>query len=102
MNFSLPNPGTFRTVLILTYLFLNVVSFALYALDKRRARRGKWRISERTLLFAAFFFGGVGALCGMLCFRHKTKKWKFRLAVPFFALLQIAGLFCLFARLSFL
>lgn len=65
--------------------YLAVISFITwiaYGLDKRRARKGKWRIPERTLLILAAAGGSVGALAGMLMFRHKTKKAKFVIGVP--------------------
>ena len=52
----------------------NLIVFSLYGYD---------RISEFTLLFLAFAFGGVGALLGMVLWRHKTLKIKFKLAIPF-------------------
>lgn len=60
----------------------NVIVFAMYGIDKYKAARGKWRISEFTLLAAAFLMGSLGAAFGMEFFRHKTQKMKFRLLVP--------------------
>ncbi|MGN0256124.1 MAG: DUF1294 domain-containing protein [Chordicoccus sp.] len=54
----------------------------LYGVDKYKAIRHKWRITEATLIAAAFFGGAPGALLGMLFFHHKTRKWKFRILVP--------------------
>ncbi|MGT2934769.1 DUF1294 domain-containing protein [Streptococcus castoreus] len=55
----------------------NCVVFGLYALDKYKAVRGQWRISEKTLLIASLICGGFGAfLAGKLC-HHKTTKWYF-------------------------
>ena len=51
----------------------SVVTFVMYGIDKARARRGAWRISERTLLLCGFLCGSVGALAAMQLFRHKTK-----------------------------
>jgi predicted MPP superfamily phosphohydrolase len=50
-------------------------------IDKRKAVKSKWRISEKTLIFFTLAFGGIGALLGMLLARHKTKHMKFRVAV---------------------
>ena len=44
----------------------NVLSFALMAFDKRRARTGQWRVPERTLFLAAACFGALGGVLGML------------------------------------
>ena len=73
-------------------VLLNLFAFILFGVDKSRAQRGAWRISERALLLSAACFGGTGALLGMRVFRHKTRHWKFRILVPLFALLQWAAL----------
>ena len=74
----------------LAILLISFISFCLYGIDKWKAKRGSWRISEKALLLSAFFFGGVGAFLGMRIFRHKTKHWYFAVFVPLFAVLQIA------------
>lgn len=60
----------------------NIVVFGIYAYDKFCAIKDYHRISEFTLLFLAFSFGGLGALLGMVMCNHKTRKWKFKLSVP--------------------
>ena len=69
---------------------INATVFALYGVDKRRARRGEWRISERTLLLFTWLMGGVGAFLGMRTFRHKTKHLAFQISAPVAALLSLA------------
>lgn len=73
------------------FLAVNLFAFFLFGVDKSRARRGVWRISERALLLAAVCCGGTGALLGMRAFRHKTQRRKFRILVPLFAFLQWAA-----------
>ena len=68
-------------IFIAVYAALNFIVFLLYGIDKAKARRGKWRISEAALLLAAVF-GPVGALLGMVIFHHKTRKAKFCVLVP--------------------
>jgi uncharacterized membrane protein YsdA (DUF1294 family) len=63
--------------LALALVALNLLAFALVGLDKRRAQRRQWRISERALLGAALVSGTVGAWLGVLVFRHKTRKAAF-------------------------
>lgn len=70
-------------------IVMNVLTFALYGIDKQKAIRGRWRISERTLLGTALLGGSIGALLGMQMFRHKTRHWKFRICVPLFLLLHV-------------
>lgn len=71
-------------------IFINVVAFCFYGIDKRKAKKGAWRISEATLILLAFIGGSLGALLGMLVFRHKTKHPKFYILVPLFLILHIA------------
>jgi len=60
----------------------NIIVFVLYGVDKGKAKKHKWRISEATLIISAFLMGGIGALLGMGVFRHKTKHLKFKLLIP--------------------
>ena len=74
---------------LLAYLlFINFITFVLYGYDKRRAKKQRWRVPESTLLTFSFVGGSVGALLGMSFFRHKTKKLKFNILVPFSLVLQ--------------
>ena len=63
-------------------LVWNFITFVLMGIDKARAEKGKWRIPEKTLLLCALVLGAPGAILGALVFRHKTRKWKFRLGLP--------------------
>jgi len=64
------------TGLLIVYLLINIFVFFLYGLDKHKARKNKFRIPEKTLIFFSVF-GILGALCGMKIFHHKTKKNSF-------------------------
>lgn len=66
------------------YALINATSYILYGMDKFKARKNKWRISEQSLLIASLL-GPVGALLGMQHFRHKTQKPMFKFLVPAFA-----------------
>lgn len=69
--------------LVLLYLIIiNAAAFLLMLSDKLKARRGAWRIPERTLIATAALGGSIGALAGMYLFRHKTKHIKFTLGIP--------------------
>ena len=58
---------------LLYYLIvINILTFAVYGIDKWKARQGSWRISEATLLMLAVIGGTIGALLGMQVWRHKT------------------------------
>ena len=71
------------TILLTAYFaIINIVAFIAYGVDKHKAKKGKWRTPETTLLTLAFAGGALGAWCGMRVFRHKTQHWKFRILVP--------------------
>jgi uncharacterized membrane protein YsdA (DUF1294 family) len=74
-------PGSigFLVLCLAGYLLVaNGMAFAAFALDKRRALNGDWRIPERTLLVLAIMGGWIGAKLGQVLFRHKTRKQPFR------------------------
>ena len=78
--------------MLLKYLLvINVLTFAVYGVDKWKARRGRWRVPEATLLGLAALGGSVGAWLAMQLFRHKTQKKKFRYGVPAIFVLQLAA-----------
>lgn len=64
-------------VYIVTWVFLSLVTFMLYSLDKKKAKDAKWRIKEKTLLLFSFLLGSIGGLMGLYVVRHKTKHWYF-------------------------
>jgi uncharacterized membrane protein YsdA (DUF1294 family) len=66
---------------VLILLAVNALVMLLYGADKLKAQRGMWRIPEKVLIGAAVF-GVFGAAAGMLVFHHKTRKLKFRIAIP--------------------
>ncbi len=74
---------------------VNVAGFAVMGADKRRARRGSWRIPERTLFAVALAGGSLGVLLGMRLFHHKTRHWYFVIGVPLILALQIILAFLL-------
>ena len=72
-----------KSILLTAWLAMNIFTFSLYGADKRKARRGAWRISEKTLLTCTWLFGGVGALIGM----HHA----FTVSAPIAAAISIAA-----------
>ena len=76
----------------LTYYFLaiNAVAFIMYGIDKYKAKKAKWRISEATLLLLAVLGGSIGAWMGMKVWHHKTMHKKFKYGIPAILLIQIA------------
>ena len=67
---------------------LSLLDFCLMGIDKRRARRGAWRVPERSFFVLALLGGSPGAIAGMWLFRHKTRHWYFKLGLPFILLIQ--------------
>ena len=76
--------------LLVLMAVMSVFLFAMMGLDKGKARRGKWRVSEKTLFVFALLGGAVGGTAGMFLFRHKTKHLSFRLLFPLLAAAQLA------------
>ena len=71
------------------FILINIITFIVYADDKRRARRGLWRTSESTLVLLAVAGGSVGAMLAMLLLRHKTRHTRFVIGIPTILVVQI-------------
>ena len=77
--------------IILGYLLaINIATFFLYGIDKYKAKKGRWRISEATLLLMAVIGGSIGAWAGMRLWHHKTMHKKFKYGIPVIIILQVA------------
>ena len=77
--------------IILGYLLaVNITSFLLYGIDKYKAKKGRWRISEATLLVMAVIGGSIGAWAGMRLWHHKTMHKKFKYGIPIIIIIQVA------------
>ena len=70
-------------------LLVNLAAFLVMGLDKRRAKRDKWRISEKALFLPAVLGGALGGVLGMRTFRHNTRHWYFRFGFPLLLALQV-------------
>ena len=80
-----------KNIFLAAWLAMNGFTFCLYGVDKRRAKRGAWRIPEKTLLLCTWLLGGVGALIGMRVFHHKTKHRLFTISAPIAAAISIVA-----------
>lgn len=67
-------------------------------LDKERAKKGQWRISEKTLFTCASCFGAYGIWLGMNQFRHKTKHTSFRIFIPMLIIIESILLFGMYTQ----
>lgn len=85
------------TAILLIYLIgINLAGFIIMGVDKKRAIRGAWRISEASLFFTAILGGSLGCILGMQHFRHKTKHWYFKYGMPAILIVQILVFVLLF------
>lgn len=87
------------TAICVMLLVMNLLAFALMGIDKAKAKRGAWRITEKTLFLVTALFGGLGGTLGMIFFRHKTKHWYFKLGFPALLVIQIVLLALLLPKL---
>jgi len=78
------------SAVLLVLVVLNVASFLLFGIDKRRARRGTRRISEHALLLSALVSGTIGAWAAVFVFRHKTRKPSFLIPLAAASLMDLA------------
>lgn len=74
-NFGLIN------LFLIFFILLNLLTLTIYAIDKRQAMKNKQRIPEKVLLFFTWALGGIGALLGILFFKYKVVKWRFRVSL---------------------
>ena len=80
------------TTLAAAFIALNLAAFAMFGIDKAKARAGSWRVAESTLLMLAFVGGTLGAYAGRAVFRHKTRKQPFNSNLFAIAVVQVLGL----------
>lgn len=80
-------------IYFLFYLgIINIIIFLVYGIDKLKAKKGKWRVPEATLLLLAVIGGSIGAWLGIKVWHHKTMHKKFKYGIPIILALQV-GLF---------
>ena len=82
--------NTLHSYLAYYLLAINAVTLIVYGIDKYKAKKAKWRISEATLLLLAVLGGSIGAWMGMKVWHHKTMHKKFKDGIPAILLIQIA------------
>ena len=76
-------------IIILYVVAVNVISFLMMGIDKRKAVKRAFRIPESTLFVLAIIGGSIGSIIGMHLFRHKTRHWYFLYGMPVILALQI-------------
>lgn len=90
----------FTKLVILYLIIINITTFITYGADKRKAKKDKWRIQEKTLIVLAILGGSIGAFAGMKAFHHKTRHKKFTIGIPVIFLLQVVLILYLYLRFA--
>ncbi len=75
--------------IVIYLVVINILGFLAMYLDKQKAKKGSWRIQEKTLFMLTVLGGGIGTLTGMYVFRHKTKKLNFVIGIPVILIAEI-------------
>lgn len=70
-------------------VIINIVTFIIYGIDKYKAKKGKWRIPENSLIGLAIIGGSIGAYLGMRVWHHKTMHLKFKYGIPLIIIIQL-------------
>ena len=79
-------------LLLFCIIGVNIITFVVYGIDKLKAKKGKWRVPETTLLLLAIVGGSVGAWCGVKVWHHKTMHLKFKYGIPLIMAVQVGFL----------
>ena len=74
---------------IIYIIAINIITFFVMFIDKKKAQHGRYRISEKTLFTLVLLGGGIGGIAGMYIFRHKTQKTKFVVGFPAILIFEI-------------
>ena len=70
-------------------IIINIITFAVFGIDKKKAIDGKFRISESALFLLSLLGGSLGGFIAMHTFHHKTKKWYFKFGIPLILIAQV-------------
>ena len=77
--------------IIIYFVIINLLGFLIMYIDKQKAKKGHWRIPEKTLFIITALGGGIGTIAGMYVFRHKTQKIAFVIGFPVITILEIVA-----------
>jgi uncharacterized membrane protein YsdA (DUF1294 family) len=78
--------------IIAWYAIFSLTTYVVYAIDKRAARKGRWRVPEAHLHLLALLGGWPGALIAQQTLRHKSVKRSFRFVCWITVMLNMVGL----------
>ena len=82
--------GYLPPIVSIIFIIASLLTYLIYAKDKRAAQKNEWRVSESTLHIYSLCFGWPGAIVAQQKLRHKSKKQSFRLTFLFTVLINIA------------
>ncbi len=83
------------SIIILYFVIINTIGFAIMGIDKWKAKKGYWRIPESTFFIIAVIGGSIGSTLGMYSFRHKTRHWYFVIGMPAILIIEFLIAFLL-------
>lgn len=97
LNLNIQNSIDFGKIftiqnIVIYLIILNLIAFLAMLIDKKKAKYGRWRISEKALFILVLLGGGIGGIAGMYTFRHKTKKPAFYIGFPFILIFEIVAI----------
>ena len=78
--------------IIIYFIIINIIGFLAMFIDKQKAKKGKWRIPEKTLFIITALGGGIGTIAGMYIFKHKTQKIAFVIGFPLITIIEIIAI----------
>ncbi len=87
-----------KDIIFWYFIVVNIVTFILFGVDKKKAINHKYRISEFALMTACAIGGSLGGSFGMNVFHHKTKHMKFVVGIPLIVVIQLAVVYIFFIR----
>ena len=82
--------------IVIYLLVMNLFTFLIMGIDKKKAKKGSWRVPEKTLFTLVALGGGIGGIAGMHIFKHKTKKTRFVIGFPLIIIMQIIVVITIF------
>lgn len=90
-NTTISNIFTIKNIIIY-FIIINIIGFLIMYIDKQKAKKGRWRIPEKTLFIVTALGGGIGTIAGMYAFRHKTQKIAFVIGFPLITIMEIVAI----------
>ena len=78
-------------IIAIMYTVMSVITFLVYAWDKRSAVKGKWRVPEAKLHLLELLGGWPGGFLAQRFIRHKNRKLSFQIVFWFILIIHLAA-----------